>query len=854
MKRRGVWQALLLLAALTALSCGPEPEETPLEAPGTATHAAQLRFRPIHRALVLSTSVQGEESSREALAAARAGVAVHVVTPDQWRAMTAEQFKDYRALILGDAACTADDPSALQAAIDTRHLWGPIVDGNIFVIASDPSTNHTPVLAERGVEFALARDAATGLYASLGCTYQGAAPETSVALLEPFGDFLVAGVDCHPAGHVFVMSPKELTSELYGSDDHLTGDQCAARTVFTHYPEETFATVALAVDTEGSMPGAQPYLDPFWDGSRGGIFVGSPYILARGASPRTPSSPPVARCQDRVLDADRTCGASGSIDAGSSDPDGDLVGCTQSPAGPYPLGTSTVTLTCTDSEQQSSSCTATVHVRDVTAPVLTLVGPGTLQAECGRSYTDPGATANDFCDGDLTHAITLSGNVDPGTPGDYGMTYDVEDSSGNRASARRTVRVSDTLPPVVTLHPPLNQTLECGTPYTDPGLTVIDQCFGDLTSTVIRTGGVDSNEPGTYVLTYSATDPVGNRSSPQSRIVSVVDTVPPAITVLGPLEDSFECGSTYVDPGATANDRCAGAAPVMAVRVGDPNQPGFFTITYSATDPSGNTVISPDMRHVTVTDNEPPVLTLLGPNPLVVECSSTPYADPGATAADQCFGDMTSRIVSTGSVETRVPGSYRVTYNVTDPAGNSAVPVNRTVHVRDTQPPSAITMVGPLNMAIECGTSWTDPGAVAYDVCAGSLPMEPITEPDTQQPGTYYIYYKATDPSGNSIVTRIPREVTVADTLPPVVTLNGPGSITIDQGTPWVDPGVTAHDGCDGEIPIVVEGYVNTDIPGTYLLRYSASDRSGNHGTAVRTVTVVEAAPGIVSRTSTPAR
>jgi hypothetical protein len=221
----------------------------------------------------LSTRLESEPPSREALAAESAGLNVHVVAPAEWRGMTAEQFNDYRVLIIGDEACTEGGSSALQAAIDTRQLWGPIVSGNILVIASDPSTNRTPVLVERGVEFALARDDATGLYVSLGCAWQGAAPGTSLELLEPFGRFLVAGVGCHPAAHTFVMSPKELTSELYGSDDRLRGEQCAARTVFTRYPEESFATVALAVDTAGSMPGAQPYPDPFWNGSSGGIAM-----------------------------------------------------------------------------------------------------------------------------------------------------------------------------------------------------------------------------------------------------------------------------------------------------------------------------------------------------------------------------------------------------------------------------------------------------------------------------------------------------------------------------------------------------------------------------------------------------
>jgi large repetitive protein len=514
----------------------------------------------------------------------------------------------------------------------------------------------------------------------------------------------------------------------------------------------------------------------------------------------------------------------------------------QSPAGPYPLGSTTVTLTCTDSQQQSSSCTATVQVRDVTAPALALVGPTSQQAECGASYADPGATANDFCDGDLSGAIIRSGQVDPDTLGAYGLTYDVEDSSGNRApSVMRTVNVRDTLSPVLTLHPPLNQVLECGTPYIDPGSTVLDQCFGDLT-TVVRSGAVNSNVPGAYVMSYRAADPVGNPSPPQSRSVSVMDTLPPSITVLGPIEDSHECGTTYVDPGATATDQCAGNVPVVASRTGNPLPPGSFTITYSASDPSGTSSTSPEVRRVTVTDHELPVVTLNGPATRVVECGTTSYADPGATAADQCFGNLTGRIVRTGTVDPRVPDSYSLTYNVTDPAGNSAVPKNRTVTVVDTLAP-VVTITVPSLVECDCGATYPDPDIIAIDECAGPLPVYCSSRVDRCMPGSYTLTCTVRDPSGNG--GTFSRTVGVRDTLRPVVTLNGPGSITIVQGTPWNDPGATARDRCSGEVPITRVGHVNTDVPDTYVLRYIAVDVSGNQAVV---------ASGIASRTSTPAR
>ena len=56
------------------------------------------------------------------------------------------------------------------------------------------------------------------------------------------------------------------------------------------------------------------------------------------------------------------CTASVSVDAGSSDPDGDPITLEQSPAGPYGLGTTEVTLTARDNKGASDSCAATVIV------------------------------------------------------------------------------------------------------------------------------------------------------------------------------------------------------------------------------------------------------------------------------------------------------------------------------------------------------------------------------------------------------------------------------------------------------------------------------------------------------------
>jgi hypothetical protein len=77
-------------------------------------------------------------------------------------------------------------------------------------------------------------------------------------------------------------------------------------------------------------------------------------------------------------------------------------------------------------------------------------------------------------------------------------------------------------------------------------------------------------------------------------------------------------------------------------------------------------------------DIEPPVITLTGEATVSVP-SGAPYSDAGATAVDNIDGEL--QPTATSNVNTAVVGSYTVTYNVTDFAGNAATPVTRTVSV-----------------------------------------------------------------------------------------------------------------------------------------------------------------------------
>lgn len=80
------------------------------------------------------------------------------------------------------------------------------------------------------------------------------------------------------------------------------------------------------------------------------------------------------------------------------------------------------------------------------APTITLLGSTEISISTGSSYTDPGVSANDPEDGDLSGAITVSGEVDYLTPGTYTLTYNVTDSDGAAGEASRIVTVTPPAP------------------------------------------------------------------------------------------------------------------------------------------------------------------------------------------------------------------------------------------------------------------------------------------------------------------------------------------------------------------------------------------------------------------------
>jgi hypothetical protein len=143
---------------------------------------ASAHSKPKPRVLILGTSVTGGTKSWEAKEARADGFDVRIVGGKQWASMTTAQFKQYRALIIGDHT-DSGNPSRVHWAVDNAKTWGKAISGNIILAGSDPEyhASHTANAAgaqkymAKAIAFAGAVSGHTGLYFA-GAYYRSNTP------------------------------------------------------------------------------------------------------------------------------------------------------------------------------------------------------------------------------------------------------------------------------------------------------------------------------------------------------------------------------------------------------------------------------------------------------------------------------------------------------------------------------------------------------------------------------------------------------------------------------------------------------------------------------------------------------
>ena len=265
-------------------------------------------------------------------------------------------------------------------------------------------------------------------------------------------------------------------------------------------------------------------------------------------------------------------------------------------------------------------------------------------------------------------------------------------------------------------------------------------------------------------------------------------------------------------------------------------------------------------------DSISPDITILGDNPATV-LLGTEYTDAGAMANDNYDGDLSSKIIVESNVNINAFGTYSVTYSVKDKLLNEGT-ATRTVYVTEEGFPTVeFSMNGNSNYAKSRSTIVTvsdeDSG-----VNASQLKYEWTTTTDAPEEGTfysnftngmaintpvgatgdYYLWILAKDNAGNTTIVRT--DVFKLDNTIPVITILGDNPKYVSSGTTYSDAGATASDNIDGNITgnISATSTVNTNLAGTYTVKYNVTDSVGNVASeAIRTVVVLDAISPTVS-------
>ncbi len=265
----------------------------------------------------------------------------------------------------------------------------------------------------------------------------------------------------------------------------------------------------------------------------------------------------------------------------------------------------------------------------------------------------------------------------------------------------------------------------------------------------------------------------------------------------------------------------------------NPDKEGTYTVTYMVTDSVGKSSESSISIEVV---NDAPILHVVD-NQLSVGDVFNPME--GVSAYDTEDGDVTSRVDVIGNnVDNQNPGTYEVTYKVTDSFGKSSTETIQVQVVNDK--PTIVAKDQELNV----GDTF-DPleGVTAADKQDGDLTSNVqvvANDVDTTQAGTYHVTYVVEDSAGGQTEKTVTIHVKEKNTAPEILMDTNTINLHVGDQPDWM-VGVTANDEEDGNLTdAIAVDVANVDLttPGTYKVVYQVTDSGGLTTTKEVPVTV----------------
>lgn len=308
----------------------------------------------------------------------------------------------------------------------------------------------------------------------------------------------------------------------------------------------------------------------------------------------------------------------------------------------------------------TKNTTKTQTEKDTEKPTITLLGSSTITIGLNEKFKDPGASASDKIDGDLSKKIKVEGEVNIAVEGTYTLIYSVSDKAGNKATKKRTVIVSkvtnkekdekDTIVPVITFTDGNSYQRICVGDKVNVskdgiyGYTARDDVDGDLTNSVKITGQIGNmNSVGEYTINYSVSDKAGNEAT-SSRKYSVINCNKPSTPSTPSTPSKPSTPSTPSTPAPTPDTSSSTSSNT------NPTNPDINTNV--TTNPTG--VSAPDTVYVPVGGK------------VNINASVLPSNASNKTLIYKVVNPNIASVDSNGFVSGKVSGETRVTISTSN--------------------------------------------------------------------------------------------------------------------------------------------------------------------------------------------